>query len=57
MYAVPIAIIPVTCMSEVAMCYFILYKNYPVSPLFQFRIYVVTIEQLWVCSDLPRLFI
>lgn len=46
MYAVPIAIIPVICMSEIAMCYFILCKHYPVSPLFQFRIYMVTIEQL-----------
>lgn len=54
MCAVLAAIIPVTCISELAMDYFILSKSYPDSLLFQMRVYVTTIEQLQIFSGLPR---
>lgn len=54
MCAVLVAILPVTCISELAVGYFTLPKYYPGSLLFQISIYMTTIEQLQVFSDLPK---
>jgi len=54
MCPVLVAIVPVTCISQLAMGYFTLSKYYPDSLLFQIRIYMTTIERLQVFSDLPR---
>lgn len=56
MYAVSTAVIPVTCMSE-KLCAISLCTNVALT-VHSFNLeYMTTIEQLWVCSDLPGLFI